>query len=569
VKLLSAQLTYLLTQQEARRNLAALSKYLVFLVVVIAVYSVGFHWIMLEVEGREHSWVTGVYWTLTVMSTLGFGDITFTSDIGRVFSVIVLGSGIVLLLIVLPFAFIRFFYAPWLEAQIRVRAPRRLPSGTTGHVILCRWDPVAQGLARKLGPLGIPWHLIEPDVTRAAELHSDGVSVVTGEVDAVATYEALHASEARAVIANLDDATNTNITLTVRERCPRVPIATIVEELDSVDLLELAGATHVVPLKQKLGEHLASRVQAGHARAHVMGRFHGLLIAEFPVHGTPLAGRAIRDTRLRQALGVNIVAVWERGRLLPATPDLVLTDSSVPVVVGTEDQILELDTLLVIYDVNYNPVLVIGGGKVGAAAVRALRQREIAVHLLERNPAVAAALEGVPDRIFVGDAADRALLLEAGLGAAPSVVLSTNDDATNIYLSVYCRRLNPELRIISRITHERNVEAIHRAGADFALSYASLGVETLFAFLRGRELVLLAEGVEFFALDIPRRLAGRSLGAAQVGSRSGLNVVGVQATDGTVVGNPPADQPLPAGGKLLALGSREARERFHELYDAP
>src|SRR5690606_21696338 len=151
------------------------------------------------------------------------------------------------------------------------------------------------------------------------------------------------------------------------ERCPDVPLATIVEDTDSVDLLELAGATYVVPLKQRLGEHLAGRVQAGHASAHVIGRFHDLLIAEFPVHGTPLAGRTSRDTRLRLTLGLNIVAVWERGRLLPAHPDLVLGPSSVPVVVGTEEQILERDTLLVIYDVNYNPVLVIGGGKVGVA----------------------------------------------------------------------------------------------------------------------------------------------------------------------------------------------------------
>ena len=48
----------------------------------------------------------------------------------------------------------------------------------------------------------------------------------------------------------------------------------------------------------------------------------------------------------------------------------------------------------------------------------------------------------------------------------------------NIYLAVYCRRLKPDLRIVSRITHERNVEAIHRAGADFVLSYTSLGAET-------------------------------------------------------------------------------------------
>ena len=51
-----------------------------------------------------------------------------------------------------------------------------------------------------------------------------------------------------------------------------------------------------------------------------------------------------------------------------------------------------------------------------------------------------------------------------------SVLLTTNDDAMNIYLAVFSRRLNPGLRIVSRITHERNIDAIHRAGADFMLS---------------------------------------------------------------------------------------------------
>jgi len=38
---------------------------------------------------------------------------------------------------------------------------------------------------------------------------------------------------------------------------------------------------------------------------------------------------------------------------------------------------------------------------------------------------------------------------------------------------------NPDLRIISRITHEQNLEAVHRAGADFALGYSSLGAESI------------------------------------------------------------------------------------------
>ena len=564
MKFLTPQITYLLTQRETRRNLQALLRYLIFLGTVVVLYSVAFHYLM-EREGQHHSWVTGFYWTLTVMSTLGFGDITFTSDLGRAFSMLVLLSGIVLLLIVLPFAFIRFFYAPWLEAQIRLRAPRRVPPGTSGHLVLTQWDSIGRGLARKLASVGIPYFLLEPDSRRAAELHGEGVSVIAGDVDAVATYEAVAADRSLGVLANLSDAENTNITLTLREHSPSTDVIAIAEEDDSVDILELAGATHVLPLKRRLGEHLAGRVNAGHAHAHRVGRYRDLEIAEFPVHNTPLAGRAVRDTRLREAIGVNVVGIWEGGRLLPADPDHVLTDASVPVVIGTASQIMELDTLLVIYDINFNPVVVIGGGKVGTAAVEALREKGLAVHLVERDARLRRRLEGVADRVFIGDAADREVLMKAGLGEAPSVLLTTNDDATNTYLAVYCRRLNPELRIVSRVSHERNVEAIHRAGADFVLSYAFLGVESVFSILRDRELVLLGEGLEFLGLPVPASLVGKSLGEAQVRARTGLNIVALQTED-ELAANPSPEQPLPADARLLAVGTREQRRRFKEAF---
>jgi voltage-gated potassium channel len=75
------------------------------------------------------------------MTTLGYGDITFQSDLGRAFSMLVLGSGVLFLLVVLPFTFIQFFYAPWLEAQSRRRARRASCRGhPSGHVILTHYD---------------------------------------------------------------------------------------------------------------------------------------------------------------------------------------------------------------------------------------------------------------------------------------------------------------------------------------------------------------------------------------------------------------------------------------------
>jgi voltage-gated potassium channel len=566
MKFLPSQLAYLLGQRETRRNLKSLAQFLVVLLLVILSFAELFHLIMRHVEQQDHSWVTGLYWTLTVMSTLGFGDITFQSDLGRIFSMLVLLSGVMLLLIVLPFTFIRFFYAPWLEAQIRLRAPRQLPPGTKGHVIVCRYDNLTPSLIQRFKLNNVPYVVIEPDANQAGALMSEGISVVTGEVDSVDTYEAVRVEAACLVVANLDDATNCNITLTVRERSREVPLVAFVEDRDSIDILSLSGATHVVPLKHRLGEHLASRAASGAIRCHEIGRYGDLRIGEFPVHGSMLVGRTIRDTRLRELTGLNIVGYWERGRLHAARPDSVLGEHSVAVVVGTEEQIGELNAMFVIYKYNENPVVVIGGGKVGRAALRALKAHGAAVNVVEENPSLEPFLSEIADRVVIGDAADRDVLARAGLDVAPSVLLTTHDDAVNIYLAVYCRRLNADLRIVSRITHERNAEAIHRAGADFVLSYTTLGTKYVMSHMLGRELVILGEGVDVYVVRVPRPLVGKSLGKSEIGAKTGMNVVGIQPKHGAMVTRIAPGTRLAAGTELVMIGTSEQRQRFHELF---
>ena len=565
MKFLSSQITYFLSERGTRQNIGALLKYLIFLLLVIALYSVLFHVIMLYAEGRYHSWITGVYWTLTVMTTLGFGDITFTSDIGRLFSIVVLLSGIVLLLIVLPFMFIRLFYAPWLEAQVRIRAPREAPADASGHVIICAYDTIAPGLIERLRLHDVPYFVIEPDPMKAAQMHGDGISVIAGDVDSSLTYRKLRVSQARLVFANSTDTVNTNITLTVREVAPEVPIVGTVAEEDSIDILDLSGCTHVVPLHQRLGERLAARVNAGHAQTHRIGNIRTLQIADFAVHNTPLVGRTLGALKLQESTGVNVIAVWQRGRLLPARPEIPLANDSVAVVAGTAEQMLELDLLLVIYATNYHPALVIGGGKVGQATARALKQKEIAVHLVERDESLRGKLGNIADQIFIGDAADREVLMKAGLREAPSVLLTTNDDAMNIYLAVYCRRLNPELRIISRITHQKNIEAIYRAGADFAISYASLGVEEVFAQLHSRELLILGEGFELFSVLVPPSLADKTIAESKIAYRTELSVIGMQH-NGRVLTDPPASTRLTEGSELFMMGGTRGRQAFVEAF---
>ena len=548
-----------------RRDILALLRYAIFLVAVILLYAALFQVIMVQVEGQSHSWITAVYWTVVTMSTLGFGDVTFTSDIGRLFSLVALVSGVVLLLVVLPFTFIRFFYAPWLEAQVRLRAPRRVPSGVRDHVIISRHDEIAAGLIERLRPDGIPYYVVEPDPAAAARLLSEGISAITGELDSQTTYDGLQVNQARLLLANCEDTTNANIALTVREASPDVPIVGIVEHEDSIDILELSGCNHVLPLKVRLGEYLANRVSAGAGKADVIGTVTGLQIAEFSARNTSLVGLAVRETRLRERTGLNVVGVWHRGRLMPAFPQTLITSETIVIVVGTPAQLTGLDSLLETQPHSEAPTLVIGAGAVGSASTRALKRKGIAVHVLERDPQAQELLMGVADQVFIGDASHREALMKAGLADAPSVLLTTGDDAANVYLAVYCRRLKPDLRIVSRITHNRNLEAIHRAGADFALSYASLGAEAVVSLIEGHELVLLEENVDLFSVQLPPSLENKTLAESGIGSRTGLSVVAIQQ-DGQLVTNLRASMQLEAGAQLMMLGSVQQRKAFFDTF---
>ena len=565
MKVPTSELAYIFGEGEMRRNVLALVRYLVFLALVVLVQASLFQLIMVRVEGQSHSWITAVYWTFVTMSTLGYGDVVFYSDIGRLFSVGVLVCGVVLLLVVLPFTFIRFFYAPWLEAQVRQRAPRRVPAKMRGHVIVSRYDEIASALIARLEPNGIPYYLLEPDPAAAAQLLGQGLSVVTGEIDSRTTYEGLRVGQARLLLANCEDTTNTNITLTVREASSEVPIVGIVEHEDSTDILELSGCTHVLALKQRLGEYLANRVSAGLGTPDVLGTYEGLQIAEFSARNTPLSGRRVRETRLREKTGLNIVGVWHRGRLRPAFPETSIGDDSIVVVVGLQEQLSALDGLLEAAPRSDAPIIVIGAGTVGGAATRALKRKGATVHVVERDPDVQSRLMHVADRIFVGDANDREVLREAGLEEAPSVLLSTNDDAVNVYLAVYCRRLKPSLRIGSRITHDRNLEAIHRAGADFVLSYSSLGAEAVMSIIAGHELVILGEGVDLFSVRLPAPLVNKKLAETGIGSQTGLSVVAVRQ-DGELVTRLRGDMRLQAGAELVLFGSVEQRKEFMKAY---
>ena len=556
MKFVPAQMALFLRTGQARQNVRSLGKFVLLLAGMVVLYSALFH-VLMQREGQEHSWITGFYWTLTVMSTLGFGDITFQSDAGRVFSIVVLVSGVIFLLVLLPFTFIQFFYEPWMEAQRQQRAPRELPHDLRDHVLITRYDPVAESLIERLNLYGRQHVVVEPELLRALELHDLGVRVMVGDLDDRETYRRARAHQAALVVASVDDFVNTNVSFIVRSITERTPVVSMARDHDSVDVMQLAGATQVLELANMLGRSLARRALGGSTRANVIGEFGDLLIAEAPVLGTPLAGRTLADSGLREETGLSVVGLWERGRFTPAGPDTRMEQSSVLVLAGTEEQLTTFDELVVIYNTFDDPVLILGGGRVGRATAAARAERGVPYRIVEKNPAMVRD----PATYVQGSAADLAVLEKAGIREAPTTIVTTNDDATNVYLTIYCRRLRPNMQIISRSNLERNIATLHQAGADLVMSYASMGADAIFNVLEQNDIFMVAEGLDVFRYPVPKWLAGRTLADSRIREETGCLVLAIEH-DGEIVTSPPPTTVIPQGSELILIGTTAAERQF-------
>ncbi|MBW1783584.1 MAG: NAD-binding protein [Deltaproteobacteria bacterium] len=558
MKFLFGQFVHIL-KGTSERNIKMLLKFFLVLITMITVYSVLFHFLMI-LEDKKFSWITGFYWTLTVMSTLGFGDITFDSDLGKLFSMVVLLSGIVFLLVMLPFTFIQFFYAPWLEAQSKARAPRELPEDMNGHVILTNYDPITMNLVDSLRQYQNEYVIVMEDVKQALELIDLDYEVVVGELGDPETYRRLRVEKATLVVANINDMMNTNIAFTVREVSKEVPIVANADLDDSVDILQLAGSTHVFQFMKLLGQSLSRRVLRTSARANVIGSIDSLLLAEAPIMRTSLVGKTLQQSRLRETTGLTAVGVWERGTFENATATTVMNSTTVLLMAGTAEQLERYDEHFGSHQKSRAPVLILGGGRVGRAAAKALEEGDVDYRIIEKNKRL---VEN--DRYIHGSAADINTLERAGIKEAPSVVITTRDDPTNIYLTIYCRRLRPDIQIISRATLDRSISKLHTAGADLVMSYASLAANTILNLLKPDEVLMLAEGLNVFRVGVHSSLIGKSLAESQIRLQTGCNVIATNQ-DGKMVINPDPSVCLHENNELIIIGTDEAEKQFFKIY---
>ncbi len=561
MKILFVQLLFFFKNKQAKRNVTLLLRFLFFLTLIVTAYSVIFHLIMVY-EGRNFSWITGFYWTLTVMSTLGFGDITFATDLGLLFTLLVLLSGIILLLIMLPFTFIQFFYAPWLEAQNHSRTPRSLSKNTSNHIILTNYDSLTRNLVEKLKKQQLDYTFVCGDQQTALEIYDTGYKVVLGDVEHPDTYRKLQAHQAALLVTTADDLTNTNISFTVREVSETVPIACSADREHSLDILNFPGNTHVFPFMSMLGKNLAARA-VGVTTPHIIERFEDLRIAELPVRDTILEGKSIARSHVRETINITIIGLWEKGKFISPTPDTLLNPTNILIMAGTEEEIKEAGIKLAkdAEKINNHLVLILGGGRVGQAAADFLQNNDIPYKVIEKQ----ANLSRNPHRHIHGDAADINTLKAAGIDKARSVIITTHNDAMNIYLSFYCRQLRPDMQIISRATKELTISKLHRAGADLILSSSAMGARYIMNLLHPSDESFFSEALNIFTVTAPESFAGKSLVELGLRRKTGCSLLAIKK-DSHFHTNPDPHTALPRGGKLILAGSAESEETFKKEY---
>jgi voltage-gated potassium channel len=218
-------------------------------------------------------------------------------------------------------------------------------------------------------------------------------------------------------------------------------------------------------------------------------------------------------------------------------------------------------------------VVVAGLGRVGRQAARELHEAGSSFLIVDPSePAVRHAEER--GYLFVhGDATEDAVLERAGIRRASGLIVTTGNDATNMYVVLSARVLNPGLYIVSRAADEAGVTKLTRAGANRAISPYAIGGHRL------AHLILKPSVVDFFETALRRgsealniedvavppesRALGQTLETLNIRRATGATVLAI-LRDGSPIGLA-GDVVLQAGDHLLGLGTGEQLERLDRL----
>jgi voltage-gated potassium channel len=208
--------------------------------------------------------------------------------------------------------------------------------------------------------------------------------------------------------------------------------------------------------------------------------------------------------------------------------------------------------------------IICGAGRVGMSVARELSRKPVPFVIIEHAKAHG---DQIDERwlILQGDATAEKTLRQSRIDRAAGLIAATTTDATNIYIVLTARSLNPKLKIIARASEEVAEKHLKTAGADTVISpYAFAGHRIANSLLRPNVVDFLDIAVsrdaheemviEEIHVDERSRLAGTTVGSSFVHRDFGAMILGIKRANGDPVFNPRAEEPIRAGDHLIVMG---------------
>lgn len=212
-----------------------------------------------------------------------------------------------------------------------------------------------------------------------------------------------------------------------------------------------------------------------------------------------------------------------------------------------------------------NHTIICGYGRLGSAVAAELELHHAPFVVVERSEEVAEKLAQDGNFTFVhGDAGDDEVLLRAGIERAQALVAALNDDATNVFLTLTARVLNPRVVIYGKADDPTSLVKLARAGANHQFSPALVaGNRVAHQILRPavNDLVGILTGRGRQELSIEEVIASRLgiapgalLSTTPLWGKPDLMVLAIKTADGTIVFPPRPDYVLGPDDRVVVMG---------------
>lgn len=220
-------------------------------------------------------------------------------------------------------------------------------------------------------------------------------------------------------------------------------------------------------------------------------------------------------------------------------------------------------------------IIVCGYGRVGRRAVEEFRASGVPYVVLDHSGDAVEAAQEQGDLFIHGDGANDDDLLRAGLDRARGLIVASDDDADNLYITLSAKARRPDLTVIARGSSEDAERKLMLAGADRVVTpYTTAGrvMANMMTHPHAAAFVNLLTsaheqqlGFEEIEVHASCGAIGKTLGELDVQRRTGAYIVAIRKTDGELELRPSKEARLDAGDVVVGLGAPDEVARLEEL----